>query len=523
MLGFDLGSNELKIASWDGKKLSSLVSVLMPDNMIKSGSVVSYDALADFIKETLKEQGIRGKDASVVLPSGSVYLRRSVIPFMDEAQIRVNLPYEFKDFLTMDKSKYWYAYTVNSTEKDEEGKDSQMDLTAAAVAKDTIDEYRYMFRRAGLRLKYAIPSEIAFSNLLSANNGESKPEYCILDLGHSSTQLEIFTGSVFETTRSMDLGLADADERIAAEFGVDRHIAHAYKESNFKDVNSSASSESIYRAIASDARRAINFYGLSNRNSNIEDVYLAGGGSAIPQLASVLEEELALKVHAIADLFPPVSGEVENLSKFASAVGAAMAEKFNLAQKEKSQFRPLVLIPSLIVVLGLVGLFGKFAVVDRFEKLSAVQAQLSMLRSQESELESQLADYDQVAAEYRRYSVGWMTDAEKGLIFKSEVLKLVEDELASRGRVTEIASSGNTVTCKVAGISLDDASLIVNKLYEKENVSNVSVSRAESEKVPYVYKVVNEAGEESEQSVLESVISITVQMKKVAEEGKNNA
>ena len=520
MLGFDLGSHELKIASWDGNSISSCIAVEMPDNLVNAGSVISYDALADFIKETVKSNGIRGKDSAVILPSGNVYLRRTVIPFMDDAQLAVNLPYEFKDFLTMDKTRYYYAYTINSTENDEEGKPVQMDLTAAAVAKTTIEDYRTMFRRAGLRLKYAIPAEIAFSNLLRQHGGE-ETEYCILDLGHASTTLDIFTGSVFETTRTMDYGLVDVDVRIADEFGVDRHIAHTYKESNYRGCLNITAAESIYHAISADARKAINFYGLSNRDSNIEKVYLAGGGSCLQTLETILGEDLGMQIGKIAELLPPVVGEPENASKFAAAIGAALADGFNLAQKEKSQFRPQLMIPLLLAVLALVGLFAKFAVYDRYQKLNDAQGRLSQLKSEEAALLSSMADYDDVQQEYNKYSVGWMTDDEKALVFKSDMLKLMEEELAPGGRITEIASSGNVLTCKIAGITLDETSSIVNKLYERGDVLNVAVSSAQSEETPYVTTVVDEAGEEVEQSTIGSLVSISVTMAKTEEGGQN--
>ena len=195
MLGFDIGACELKLVQWDGSKVRRALTAPMPDNLVKNGVIISYPAMADFIKETARENRVSGRDCAVILPASHAFLRRITVPAMTEEQLRVNLPYEFRDFLTLDKDKYFYDYAVNSLDRDEEGTPKQLDLTAAAVPKEVIEDYRDMFRRAGFRLRTAIPVECAYANLLRAHGDTEGKEFSFLDLGHTAARLHIFSGT----------------------------------------------------------------------------------------------------------------------------------------------------------------------------------------------------------------------------------------------------------------------------------------------------------------------------------------
>jgi len=322
MLGFDIGACTLKIARWDGASVRGTVSAPVPDNLVNNGVILSYAAMADFIKETARENRLSGRDCAVILPASHAFFRRVTLPVMTAEQLRINLPYEFRDFLTMDKDKYFYDYAVNELVRDGEG--GQMDLTAAAVPKEVISEYRDMFRRAGFRLRTAIPVECAYSNLLRARVGAGGREYSFLDLGHTASRLHIFTGTRFEATRVIDIGLSNLDEAIADAMGVDQHIAQAYKISNHQDAQTLEGALGVYGAIALDTRKAVNFYGFNNRDSDLRNLWCCGGGIHIPALLDAISQSVELAIHDAAELLPPAAPGVEGLSACAAAIGAAI-------------------------------------------------------------------------------------------------------------------------------------------------------------------------------------------------------
>lgn len=326
-IGIDIGTGRLKLALCDGGIIRRVVSETLPDHLVREGRVVSYEAMADFIRETMKKCRLYGKECAVVLPTGAAYLRRVSLPAMSVEQLAVNLPYEFRDYLTMGKDHYFYDYAVNELRRDESGALREMDLLAAAVSKELIGAYREMFRRAGLRMKVAAPVECAYANLLrtygAAHPETAGAERCILDLGHAATRVHIFTGARFEATRVIEYGGGMVDSAIAESLGVDEHVARTYKEADHGGAQVLDGPKSIYANIAVEIMKAINFYGFSNRESDLKDAYLTGGGGEIAALRETVSKSLELNIHQIAELMP-AGTEGEERAPFAAAVGIAL-------------------------------------------------------------------------------------------------------------------------------------------------------------------------------------------------------
>ena len=57
---FDIGESQVKVVTLSGGSVKKAVALELPDNVVSGGTVLSMDALADFLKEKLrwrKQQG----------------------------------------------------------------------------------------------------------------------------------------------------------------------------------------------------------------------------------------------------------------------------------------------------------------------------------------------------------------------------------------------------------------------------------------------------------------------------------
>ena len=173
LLGLDLGVSAMKLAVGDQSGVSQIASVLLPSDLIRDRKMVSEEAVAQEVKNALREQHMKKRPCAVVIPAESAIVRRLTVPYMSPEQLRVNLPYEFHDFIQGDKDQYFYDYAVVSViqgRKDDSGKEEPptLDLLAAATRKETIAAYRRMLRLAGMKLVRAVPECLAYGNLLRA-------------------------------------------------------------------------------------------------------------------------------------------------------------------------------------------------------------------------------------------------------------------------------------------------------------------------------------------------------------------
>lgn len=104
-IGFDIGEQLLKIACCSGGKIVGLYEEPLPDHAVSQGRIVSPEAMSQFLKETAKKYKIGKGDCRVILPETQVFLRRITAPRMTISQLKLNLPYEFKDYISKEKEK----------------------------------------------------------------------------------------------------------------------------------------------------------------------------------------------------------------------------------------------------------------------------------------------------------------------------------------------------------------------------------------------------------------------------------
>lgn len=169
-------------------------------------------------------------------------------------------------------------------------------------------------------------------------------------------------------------------------------------------------------------------------------------------------------------------------AKSAKKINVAMPTKktMNFVHHESS-INMKKLLPVLIVILALGAAFAKFGFLDPLAKKAAAYEELSLKQLQLATVNSKLAGYDELAQQYGRYSYGWMDDSEVNMVSRMEVLQLVEQEIASKAYIDNLAVNNNVLTLNIHGITLEQASAMVKSLEERGLVRSASVYNAVAE------------------------------------------
>lgn len=159
-LGIDIEDRFLKLVVMkDGKVLKTCLEV-MPDNIVMGGRIAAFHVLSDYLRDTVRRNKIRVKDVAFALPSETYYIRRVKLPKMTAAQLQINLPYEFHDYLQDDTDQYVFDYSVLSVDE------KSMELLIAALSKRQVEQYKEMCKRAGLRLCKLVPDVLAIQEIV---------------------------------------------------------------------------------------------------------------------------------------------------------------------------------------------------------------------------------------------------------------------------------------------------------------------------------------------------------------------
>lgn len=169
-VGIEIGDRNLKIIECRGKEILNTASAqILPDAIVQNGRIMAYNAMGDLIRETMKEHKIRTRTADIVLPMESYFIKRVQLPKMTAKQLKVNLPYEFHDYISGDLSHYVFDYAVLGMTED------SMDLMVCACSSELVANYVVLCKRAGLKLDKLVPDVLALQAVVLPDEDSSKP------------------------------------------------------------------------------------------------------------------------------------------------------------------------------------------------------------------------------------------------------------------------------------------------------------------------------------------------------------
>ena len=145
------------------------------------------------------------------------------------------------------------------------------------------------------------------------------------------------------------------------------------------------------------------------------------------------------------------------------------------------------MLPLVLVIIVAMGVFAKFAILDPLDKKTAAYTELGLKQQQLDAVNAKLSGYDELEKEYGRYSYGWMNETEVNMVNRMDVLRMVEEEIASKAFIDNLAVNNNVLTLNIHGITLEQASAMVKSLEARGLVQSAAV-----------YNVVAEEAEEAE-------------------------
>ena len=307
IVGIDIGNNNCKFAVREGAGMR-LVSMRMPENLAKSGEVVSPEAMAKFLGGVRSSENIRERDCALVLDTSRVFFRRVTMPPMTVAELKLNLPYEFRDYISENPDDYVYDYAVDEILRDEEGSIVSMNLFAAAASKELVESMSGMLRRAGFKLKMVTPAPMAYARLLS-EHAKARPEdegkdVVLVDLGHGDVTVSLFREGRYDSSRIIDFGCDSFDSIIAEIKGIDPFTANSYKFTNFDGVLDAPECLALCDRFAMEVSKVVNFYNFNNPEREIERLCFLGGGACIPQVSDAISQMVSVPASTIEALLP---------------------------------------------------------------------------------------------------------------------------------------------------------------------------------------------------------------------------
>ena len=155
-------------------------------------------------------------------------------------------------------------------------------------------------------------------------------------------------------------------------------------------------------------------------------------------------------------------------------------KSINLAQVNVQRMNiPAALLGSVLIIIAAI-IFSKFGVIDRLNAMSQAQGQAAALRAEISLKNARLNELSGVAEDYAHYTVSGMTPEELSRCDRVKVVDLMEDVVIPGNSASAIdwTVSGNQLTVKVAGDTLQDINLLAQEMEKSDIVNFCTVSTA---------------------------------------------
>lgn len=230
ILGIDIGHDCLKLVLVNRTQVKKTALVSMPHNLMRGGRVVSVEAMAELIRNTMKENGIKCRNAALVLP------------------------YETAELLKQQESE------ENEPEERTAEARRTMDLFAVAAPISLLEESKDMLRKAGLKMVKAAPAVCSYMALIRNMEKNEKVygrEYGFVDLGYSSVRMYIFKGDCHMASHILEVSLSSLDETIAEEYHIDVHLTRTYLLANHDDCQNKEQCINAFEVIAVELMKKV--------------------------------------------------------------------------------------------------------------------------------------------------------------------------------------------------------------------------------------------------------------------------
>ena len=246
------------------------------------------------LKKLIDGVGLSNQTLVVAVSGKGTLIRYVDVPKMSNDDLRKSLAYELDKYFPFDPSSIYYDCHII----DENLPDKKMAALVTAVKKDLVDERLRIFKQAGQELNKittnAIATANAFGELAQPNEAASHAKG-LLDIGGSLSNLMIIQNRSPRFTRDIYIGANDLTRQIANVLGVDAASAEALKISGERGEEVLNACEDTIANLVGEVRLSLDYF-ITERNINVDELFVVGGGAKMNGLTAVLEKHLGIPV-----------------------------------------------------------------------------------------------------------------------------------------------------------------------------------------------------------------------------------
>ena len=150
----------------------------------------------------------------------------------------------------------------------------------------------------------------------------------------------------------------------------------------------------------------------------------------------------------------------------------------NLAMAGVETIDPRLATAGIILIIIAAAAFSKFFVADRLAAMFRAGSEVARLQSELNSTYAQIGSYGNLEDEYAHFTYSGMTEEERSLVDRSDVIRMIQREAEALDDSAEWTLIGNTLTINVSGSDLQQINLLARRLEAYEIVNTCTVTTA---------------------------------------------
>ena len=337
LVGVDIGSSAVKVASLKKNgvryRLDSLGKARLPVDTIVDGSIISKIPLAEAIDRIFKEKKIRNSKVATSISGHSVIVKKVALPVMTEEELAQSIQWEAEQYIPFDLAEVNVDFQVLESEPGTQ----KLQVILVAAKKEKIADYTSVVSMAGKIPAVVDIDAFALQNVYEINyQPEADTVAALLDLGASSTNINIIRGTDFLFTRDIAIGGNQYTEFLQEELTVSHEEAEQYKLGVEVPAERVEQVDSVLNSVSEnlllEVEKTLDYFRTTTYAEEIQQMLLSGGASKTRGLREALADKFKFPVEFL-DPFKKIGGVESHLmgeesesarTDYAIAVGLAL-------------------------------------------------------------------------------------------------------------------------------------------------------------------------------------------------------
>ncbi|MDQ6955012.1 MAG: type IV pilus assembly protein PilM [Mariprofundaceae bacterium] len=311
LVAIDISSTGVKLVELarvrSGYELKSMAIVPLPRDAIVENTVIDSMAVSQALLDALEEAQPTTRKAIIAVSGNAVIIKTVAMPTVTEFELETQIEFEADQHVPYDIDDVYLDFQILGVSAEDAG---QIDVVLVACKREIVDDYQLVLSEAGLESQcvdcavFALENAAEVLGLIDADagiesfDGEEGQAIGLVNIGANLMNINILKNGQMAFVRDQFYGGQNLTEEIQKEHSLGYQAAEEMKKDSFSDVDSEAV-ERFYIGLTSELVRSLDFYAANHAEFPVQKLYLTGGASLMPDIATELEQRLGIETEVV--------------------------------------------------------------------------------------------------------------------------------------------------------------------------------------------------------------------------------